>query len=102
MSYCVKLEISFENPDGLEFIVFPESGGDKIKKIFGILKEIKIGNSDFDDRYLIRGNDEEKIVRLFSKPNIQEIMLNRFGLYLELTQKYLILTTICPFEILII
>jgi len=96
MQRCAKLEISFENRDGLEFKIIPESGVDKIKKVFGRLKEIEVGHSDFDDQFLIRGNDDNKIENLFSNPNIRVFMLNQRRLSLELTSNSLILRIYTP------
>ena len=93
MSSSFKLEISFKNHDVFMFKVLPESSGDKIKKAFGRLKEIEVGQSDFDDMFLIRGSDEKKIKNLFSKPHVREFMLNQRRLSLELTPNALVFST---------
>ena len=81
----VMIEVSFENKDALEFYIIPETGWDKIKKTFGHLEEIEVGQSDFDAMFLVKGNDEGKIKSLFSKPHIREFLLNQGSLALELT-----------------
>jgi hypothetical protein len=96
MSKNFKLEISFKNHDVFMFKVLPETAGDKIKKVFGRLKEIEVGQSDFDDMFLVRGSDEKKIKNLFSKPLVREFMLNQRRLSLELTPNSLIFSTYLP------
>ena len=81
----VMIEVPFENQDALEFMIIPETGWDKIKKAFGHLEEIEVGKSDFDAKFLVRGNDEGKIKSLFSKPHIREFLLNQRSLGLQLT-----------------
>jgi hypothetical protein len=96
MSTSVKIEIFFKNHDVLMFKILPESAGDKIKKVLGRLKEIKIGQSDFDDMFLIRGNDENKIKNLFRNPDISNFMLHHRRLSLELTPYSLVFSTYLP------
>jgi hypothetical protein len=96
MSTSVKIEFFFKNHDVLMFKILPESAGDKIKKVLGRLKEIKIDQSDFDDMFLIRGSDEKKIKNLFRKPSISEFMLHHRRLSLELTPNSLVFTTYLP------
>ena len=81
----VMIEVSFENQDALEFYIIPETLGHKIKKAFGHLEEIEVDKSDFDAKFLVRGNDEGKIKSLFSKPHIREFLLNQRSLGLQLT-----------------
>ena len=81
----VMIEVPFENQDALEFMIIPETGWDKIKKAFGHLEEIEVGQSDFDAMFLVRGNDQGKIKSLFSKPHIREFLLNQRSLGLQLT-----------------
>jgi hypothetical protein len=96
MSTSVKIEIFFKNHDVLMFKILPESSGDKIKKVFGRLKEIEIDQSDFDDMFLIRGSDEKKIKNLFRKPGINKFMLYQKRLSLELTPYSLVFSTYLP------
>jgi hypothetical protein len=96
MSTSIKLEINFKNHDVLMFKVIPESAGDKIKKVLGRLKEIEVGQPDFDNMFLIKGSDEKRIKNLFSKPHIRDFMLHQRRLYLELTPNSLIFSTYLP------
>ena len=96
MTSSIKLEISFKNQDFFIFKIIPESAGDKVKKVFGRLREIEVGQPDFDDMFLTKGSDEKKIKNLFSKPHIREFMLNQRRLSLELTYDSLIFSTYLP------
>ena len=93
MTSSIKLEISFKNQDFFIFKIIPESAGDKVKKVFGRLREIEVGQPDFDDMFLIKGSDEKKIKNLFSKPHVREFMLNQRRLSLELTPNALVFST---------
>ena len=93
----VMIEVPFENQDALEFMIIPETLGHKIKKAFGHLEEIEVGESDFDAKFLVRGNDEGKIKSLFSKPHIREFLLNQRSLGLQLTPTSLNFYTILYF-----
>ena len=56
-----------------KFSISPENALVKFGKSFG-LKDIQIGNSEFDESFLIRSNDD-LIVRSFLAPEIQESIL---------------------------
>lgn len=44
-------------------------------KFFRLLKDVEIGDPEFDNLFIMRGTDEQKISRLFSDKNMQALMM---------------------------
>ncbi len=73
-----KVEIKFQNKLDFEVQIYPEDFVEKISKLFG-MKEIEIGNSEFDGKYIIKSNKPEIVLELLDS-TIQKYMI-RFKLY---------------------
>ncbi len=68
-----RLRAPFINKDGLYFKLYREGLFSSIGKFLGS-QDIVIGDNFFDDEFIIKGNDENKIIRLFQNERIKELM----------------------------
>jgi hypothetical protein len=62
-----RIRAPFTNADGLYFKLYREGFFTGIAKYFG-MKDIQTGNDDFDNAYVLKGNDEFNLTWIFSSP----------------------------------
>jgi hypothetical protein len=70
-----RLRAPFLNKDGLRFALAREGFFQRLGKRFG-LQDIQIGDKAFDDRFLIKGNDECQIRRLFDDAEYRHLLMD--------------------------
>lgn len=70
--------------DNLKFKLFRQGFIDSIGKLFGA-QDIVIGDEEFDKAFLIKGNNEYKIQRLFSNPILRNLILSQKDILLEIS-----------------
>lgn len=68
-----RLRAPYINKDGFYFLIYRQSFFTAIEKLFG-MQDVVVGDPDFDKQYIIQGNNEEKVKRLFSNPKIRQII----------------------------
>ena len=68
-----RMRAPFVNKDGLYFSIEREGIIASIGKRFG-MQDIQVGDPDFDDNFLIKGNHEEKIRQLLSAPRMKQLI----------------------------
>ena len=68
-----RIRTPFTHIGGLEFSIFPEHIFYSIGKLGG-LTDIKVGDLDFDNRFVVRGNNEEKIKELLEPYEIRALI----------------------------
>jgi hypothetical protein len=68
-----RMRAPFVNKDGLYFSISREGLFSSIGKFFG-MQDIQIGDANFDDRFVIKGNNEEKIRRLLNEPRLKQLI----------------------------
>jgi hypothetical protein len=68
-----RLRAPFVNRDGLRFNIYRAGFFSAIGKVFG-MQDITIGDPLFDDQFIIKGNDEEKIRLLFNSAEIKRMI----------------------------
>lgn len=72
-SYTVtRMRAPFVNKDDLYFKISRQGFFSSIGKFFG-MQDIEIGDPFFDDQFIIKGNNPEKIKLLLADKNIQEL-----------------------------
>ncbi|WP_026463040.1 hypothetical protein [Adhaeribacter aquaticus] len=65
----------FTNRSGFRFAVHEESFFDDLGKMLG-MQDISIGYPHFDDKLIIKTNDESRVRTLFTDDNIREVLLS--------------------------
>ncbi|MBT3290402.1 MAG: DUF3137 domain-containing protein [Victivallales bacterium] len=68
-----RLRAPFVNRDGLRFNIYRASFFSGLGKVFG-MQDITIGDPLFDDQFIIKGNNEEKIRLLFNSAEIKRMI----------------------------
>jgi len=73
-----RMRAPYINPDGFRFLVYPSNIIAEAAKCFG-LQDITVGYPEFDKAFIIKGNDEQKLKRLFANPRIRELIPTQMG-----------------------
>ena len=68
-----RMRAPFANKDGLYFKIYREGFFSGVGKFFG-MQDIEIGDSFFDDNFIIKGNDEYQISRLLEDNNLKALI----------------------------
>ena len=68
-----RMRAPFVNKDGLYFKIYPEGLSGRIGKFFG-MQDIQIGDPQFDEGYMIKGNDELKIRSLLHSTRVKQLI----------------------------
>ena len=78
-----RMRAPFINKDNLHFKIYRESIFSPIGKLFG-MQDIEIGDSFFDNEYVIKGNDEGKIKELFANERLRRLIESQPGVHFEI------------------
>ena len=68
-----RMRAPFENRDRLYFKIYREGFFASVGKFFG-MQDIQIGDNYFDENFVIKGNNEEKIRLLLRDPKLKELI----------------------------
>lgn len=68
-----RLRAPYLNPEGFRFFVRRKSFFDALAKRFG-LQDVEVGHPDFDEDFIIKGNDEGRLIELFDNARIRELL----------------------------
>lgn len=89
-----RMRAPFVNKDNLHFRIFPKHIFSGIGKFFGA-QDIEIGDPYFDEKYIIKGNSEERLRELLQDSRLKEYidLQPRISFYIEkktgfFTKKY--------------
>ena len=65
-----RMRAPYLNPSGFRFKIFTENGLGWFRQVFG-QPDITVGIPEFDTAYVIQGNDQDKLRRLFASEFVQ-------------------------------
>ena len=65
------LQAPFPDPTGFKFAIYPQDLLAEIGKLFG-MQDVKVGYPAFDDKFMIKSNQPEKVKLLFTDPEIRQ------------------------------
>lgn len=68
-----RIRIPFKIEEDFEFQMYSKSFFSDIGKALG-MKDIEVGYKDFDDNFIIKGNNQEKLIELFKNERIRELI----------------------------
>ena len=80
---CTRMRAPFVNKDSLYFRISRKGFFSSIGKLFG-MQDIEIGDSFFDEQFIIKGNDPEKIKLLFADDSIKELCQRQPRIHLRI------------------
>jgi hypothetical protein len=68
-----RMTARFLNPGTFRFRIYREGVFSEIGKWFG-MQDIEVGDSEFDEKFVIKGTDEGQVRTLLSNPKIRELI----------------------------
>ena len=68
-----RMRAPYLNKDGFQFRIYRKGIFSNIGKLLG-LQDIEVGYPEFDDQFIIKGNDSDKLVSLFSNSRIRKLI----------------------------
>jgi len=77
-----RVQVPFSNPQGLSFKIYRESILSSVGKLFK-MQDIEIGDSAFDSKFIIKGNDEGKIKLLLDDAVLKNLMYQQPDILFE-------------------
>lgn len=77
-----RIRAPYINKDGFNFKIYKSGWFSDIGRTFG-MQDVEIGYPEFDDKFIIKGNDESKLIELFSSEKIRELINSQDNIYLE-------------------
>ena len=76
-----RIRAPYVNPGGFRFTVYRKSIFSGIAKVFG-MQDIAIGDSPFDDDFIIKGTDESQVRALLANPRLRELIAQQKDIHL--------------------
>ena len=68
-----RMRAPYVNPDGFQFTIYRRGIFSDIGKWLG-MQDVDIGDPQFDEDFIIKGNDEAKLRRLFADAKLRELI----------------------------
>ena len=68
-----RMRAPYVNPDGFQFTIYRRGMFSDLGKWLG-MQEVTVGNPQFDGDFIIKGNDEAKLRRLFADAKLRELI----------------------------
>ena len=81
--HYTRMRAPFVNKDGLRFTIYRKGIFSSVGKLFG-MQDLEIGDPFFDDPFIIKGNDEEKIAQLLSGTTLKELISAQPDIYFKI------------------
>ena len=78
-----RMRAPYVNPDRFRFRVYRKGVFSALGKFFG-MQDIEIGHPEFDDEFIIQGNDESKVRALFANPEVRRLIEAQPKIQLEI------------------
>ncbi len=77
-----RMRAPYVNPEGLRFTVYRKGMFSELGKLLG-MQDIEVGDPEFDEACIVKGNDEAKVRELFADPEVRALMLAQPQIRLE-------------------
>jgi hypothetical protein len=68
-----RMRAPYVNKDGFRFTIYRKSIFSGLGKFFG-MQDVEVGYPEFDEAFIIQGNDETKLRALFANPRIRQLI----------------------------
>jgi len=72
-SPATRLRAPYINPEGFRFTLHRKGFFSDLGKLLG-MQDIEVGDPEFDEAFIIKGNDESKVRDLFANPKIRQMI----------------------------
>ncbi|MBI3788848.1 MAG: DUF3137 domain-containing protein, partial [Ignavibacteriales bacterium] len=77
-----RIRAQYVNKDGFRFTIYRKSIFSEIGKFFG-MQDVEVGYPEFDDAFIIKGNEESKLRSLFNNVKIRALIHAQSEIYLH-------------------
>jgi hypothetical protein len=77
-----RIRAPYLNPEGFRFTIYRKGFFSNLCKLLG-MQDIEVGDPEFDEACIIKGNDEERVRELFSNTKIRQMILAQPKIRLE-------------------
>jgi hypothetical protein len=68
-----RIRAPYVNPEGFRFTIYRKGFFSDLGKLLG-MQDIEVGDPEFDEAFVIQGNDEARVVTLFSDPKVRSLI----------------------------
>jgi hypothetical protein len=68
-----RMRAPYVNPEGFRFTIYRKSIFSGLGKLLG-MQDLEVGDPEFDEAFIIKGNDEAKVATLFSSAKIRQMI----------------------------
>lgn len=68
-----RIRAPYVNKDGFRFTIYRKSIFSEIGKLFG-MQDVEVGYPEFDNAFIIKGNDESKLRSLFNNAKVRDLI----------------------------
>jgi len=68
-----RMRAPYVNPEGFRFTIYRKGFFSDLGKLLG-MQDIEVGDPEFDEAFIIQGNDEPRVMTLFSDPEIRRLI----------------------------
>ena len=68
-----RMRAPYINPEGFRFSIYRRGIFSELGKLLG-MQDIEVGHPGFDEAFIIKGNDELKVVSLFANSKIRQMI----------------------------
>ena len=81
-STYTRMRAPYVNPEGFRFTIYRKGFFSDLGKLLG-MQDIEVGDPEFDEAFIIKGNDESKVRDLFANPKIRQMIQDQPKIRLE-------------------
>jgi hypothetical protein len=68
-----RMRAPYVNPEGFRFTIYRKEFFSDLGKLLG-MQDIEVGEPEFDEAFIIKGNDEDRVRVLFGNPKIRQMI----------------------------
>jgi hypothetical protein len=68
-----RMRAPYVNPEGFRFTIYRRGFFSGVGKMLG-MQDVEVGFEEFDNDFIIKGNDESKLRQLFANPKLRELI----------------------------
>ena len=80
-STCTRMRAPYVNKDGFRFTIYRKGFFSDLGKLLG-MQDVDVGYPDFDEAFIIKGDDESKLRALFADGRIRALLQAQPSVYL--------------------
>jgi hypothetical protein len=77
-----RMRAPYVNPEGFRFTIYRRGFFSDLGKLLG-MQDIDVGDPEFDEAFVVKGNDEGKVCALFANPKIRQMIQDQPQIQLE-------------------